>query len=160
MDESSHRIAPNIKKGWYLRGKNTQTKINYTREKFYSFGALGGNGIFYCKFYDAANTDCFLDFIESLQKQFGKVLLFADNVAYHKSNGVKKFLKKVKKDVVIKYFLPYTPELNPIEIQWRDIKKSTANQYFSNCVEMRDIIRCVLNSREVKVVKLFDYLTL
>lgn len=119
-----------------------------------------GNNIFRCKFYQKANTDSFLDFVESLQKQYGKVLLFADNVAYHKNNRVKKFLKKSKRDVVIRYFPPYTPELNPIEIQWRDIKRSTANQYFFNCVEMKDSIRCVLNSREVKVVKLFEYLTL
>ena len=159
MDESSHRIAPNIKKGWYLKGKNIQTATNYTREKFHSFGVLG-NHIFCCKFYDKANTNCFLDFVESLQKQYGKLLLFADNVAYHKSNRVKKFLKKSKGNVIIRYFPAYTPELNPIEIQWRDIKKSNANQYFADCKDMREFIINVLNSGEVKVIKLFDYLTL
>ena len=69
LDESTNRIAPNMKRGWYLTGEHTTTQINYTREKFQSFGALGNKGVFFCKFYDKSNTDSFLDFIKSLQKQ-------------------------------------------------------------------------------------------
>ena len=158
MDESSYRIAPSIKQGWYLKGKDSQARINFTRDKFYSFGALTSN-LFCCKFYQKANTDSFLDFMESLQKQYGKLLLFADNAAYHKSNRVKQFLAESKGDVVIRYFPKYTPQLNPIEIQWRDIKKSIGNSFFEDASTMQDTIKNVISSGEVSVVKVFKYLT-
>ena len=83
---------------WYLvGGEHVVAPINYTREKFHSFGALGNNNVFCCRFYDVTNTDSFLDFLKLLQKQFGKkLLLFADNASYHKSNSVKKFIKESK----------------------------------------------------------------
>ena len=36
LDESTNKIAPNIKRGWYLTENNITTPINYTREKFQS----------------------------------------------------------------------------------------------------------------------------
>ena len=48
LDESTNKIAPNIQHGWYLTGEHTTTQINYIREKFQSFGALGNNDIFFC----------------------------------------------------------------------------------------------------------------
>lgn len=159
MDESTNRIAPNIKRGWYLTGEHITTPINYTREKFHSFGALGDDGIFCCRFYDTANTDSFLDFIEILQKQYGKkLLLFADNVSYHKSNRVKEFLKKSKRKVIIRYFPAYTPELNPIEMYWRGEKNGNANTFFANGFEMKKHMQKRLDNGDVRVVKLFKYL--
>jgi len=82
--------------------------------KFHSFGALGNDGIFCCRFYDNANTDSFLDFIAILQKQYGKkLLLFADNVSYHKSNKVKKFLKESKRNIIIRHI-----HLNSIQLRY------------------------------------------
>ena len=159
LDESTNKIAPNIKREWYITGEYTITQINYTREKFQSFGALGNNNVFFCRFYDKPNTDSFLDFLKLLQKQFGKkLLLFADNVSYHKSQKVEVFLKKSKRKIKIIYFLPYTPELNPIEIQWRDEKKGTANQFFANGSEMKKHMQKRLDEGDVKVVNIFKYL--
>ena len=103
-----------------ITGEHTTTQINYTREKFQSFGALGNNAVFFCRFYDKSNTNSFLDFLKSLQKQFGKKpLLFADNASYHKSNPVKEFLKTSKGKVFISYFPTYTPELNADTVERR-----------------------------------------
>lgn len=159
MDESTNRIAPNIKRGWYLTGEHITAPINYTREKFHSFDALGDDGIFCCRFYDTANTDSFLDFITILQKQYGKkLLLFADNVSYHKSNRVKEFLKKSKRKVIIRYFPAYTPELNPIEMYWREEKNGNANTFFANSAKMKKHMQKRLDNGDVRIVKLFKYL--
>lgn len=141
-----------------MRGKNITTKINFTREKFCSFGALG-DGSFHCKFYKKTNSDSYIDFLKTVQKKYGKVLLFADNAAYHKSNKVKSYLDSVKNDVKVIHFLKYTPELNPIEIQWREIKKNLGNQFFVNTDEMKQCIRKLLKTGDVPVVKVFKYLT-
>ncbi|MGH2612238.1 MAG: IS630 family transposase [Rhabdochlamydiaceae bacterium] len=158
LDESTHVIAPNVRRGWYIKGKNIATAINYTREKFCSFGALGADDFAY-RFYEKANSDNFIDFLKHLGKKYGKVLLFADNVAYHKSGKVERYIRSTKGDTVIRYFPGYTPELNPIEIQWREIKKNLGNQFFAGTDEMKDCIRKLVRTGKVPVVKLFDYLT-
>ena len=98
--------------------------------------------------------------MKSLQKKHDKVLLLADNVSYHKSNNVKRHLKSTKYSVVIIHFPKYTPKLNPIEIQWREIKKNLGNQFFAGTDEMKNCIRRPIRTGDVPVVKLFNYLTL
>jgi len=158
LDEATHVIAPNVKRGWYLKGKKITIKINFTRERFCSFGALG-NDSFHYRFYEKANSDSFIDFLKSVEKKHGKVLLFADNAAYHKSCKVMTHLTSTKHDVKIIHFPKYTPELNPIEIQWREIKKNLGNQFFADTIQMKQCIKQLLKTGGVPVVKLFDYLT-
>jgi transposase len=155
LDESTYVIAPNPRRAWYPRGKNIVTRINYTRKKFCAFGALGA-GI--PLFYDTANSGNFVDFVKSLQKRYGKILLFADNAAYHKSVTVRKHLEASKNAVKIIHFPRYTPELNPIEVQWRQIKHNLGNQFFSDTNQMKNCFDELIQRGEVPVVKLFDYL--
>jgi transposase len=97
--------------------------------------------------------------LKSLEKKYGKVLLFADNVAYHKSKKVKRHLKSTKRSVVIIHFPSYTPELNPIEVQWREIKKNLGNQFFADTGKMKECFDDLLRTGQVPVIKLFEYLT-
>ena len=150
-------IAPNARHGWYPKGKEITTPINYTREKFCSFGALGASRFHY-RFYDKANSDSFIDFLRSLEKKYGKVLLFADNVAYHKSGKVRRYLKSTKRSVVIIHFPRYTPELNPIEVQWREIKKNLGNQFFADVNQMKYCIKRLVRTGAVPIVKMYEYL--
>ena len=86
-------------------------------------------------------------------------MLFADNVSYHKSGIVKEFVKESKRKIIIRYFPAYTPELNPIEMQWREEKKCTANTFFADGSDMKNHMQKRLDSGDVKVVKIFKYLT-
>ena len=46
--------------------------------------------------------------------------MFVDDPVHHKSAMIREAFEG---DVVLEYFPPYTPELNPVEVQWRVIKK-------------------------------------
>jgi transposase len=105
-----------------------------------------------------ANSDSFIDFLRSLQKRYGKILLFADNAAYHKSSRVKEHPRSTNGCVRIIHFPRYTPQLNPIEIQWREIKKNLGNQFFTDTNQMKNCFIQLIQTGEVPVVKLFDYL--
>ena len=115
-DESSHIIGWNVKNGWYPKGRPVTTAVSLSRRRFYSFGALSVDG-FCCAFYDRADSDSFCGFLELLHKRFGRVLLFADNASYHGSAAVREKLKELGGSIVLRYFPPYTPELNPTEGQ-------------------------------------------
>jgi len=49
---------------------------------------------------------------------------------------------------VLGYLPPYTPELNPVEIQWRMIRRGTDNRLHGNTEEMRESIRAMLDNGE------------
>ena len=87
------------------------------------------------------------------------MLLFVDNASYHRSGKVQDEIKKLGRKVALRYFLPYTPELNPTEGQWRILKGHTANTLYGTVDEMKESIRRMLCNGEVKVAKMSRYLT-
>jgi len=99
--------------------------------------ALGG----LCAGSQRANSGIFIGFLEELRKRFGRILVYLDNAGYHKSTAVKKYLDDQRGDVVLRYLPPYMPELNPVEIQWRMIRKGTGNRLYGNTEEINESIR-------------------
>ena len=49
-----------------------------------------------------------------------------DNASCHKSKAVMKYVESVGDDVELEFIPPYTPQLNPIETAWRDLKRRPA----------------------------------
>ena len=67
-------------------------------------------------------------FPEALRQKYGKVAFATDNAVSHKSRLIRKYLKSTGGDVVLICLPPYTPQINPIEIQWRMIKARLADR--------------------------------
>ena len=53
---------------------------------------------------------------------------------------------------------PHTPQLNPIEIEWREIRAAIADIFFGSLDKMRDAIMVWFHNREIPIVKLFEWL--
>ena len=128
-----------------------------SHKRFHAFGALSADG-FYCAFYDRAGSDNFIDFLGKIHKKFGRVLILADNASYHKSAKVRKAVKRFNGDVVIRYFPRYTPELNPAEGQWRNMRRQTANRLYESAGDMKKSIRKMLRTGEIITARMSDYL--
>ncbi len=131
--------------------------LTLSRQRRYMFGVLAVN-IFYYMFYDKTNTDSFCDFLENVHEKYGKVLIFLDNASYHKSVGVRETLEKYKGEIILEYLPPSTPELNPVEIQWREIKRRLSAKVFDTLDEMEQSVRNLFTSGEILPVKMFRYL--
>ncbi len=156
-NEALFILGWNVKNSWYPVGEPVYTPVSLSRKRFYAIGALSKNG-FDCLFYDKANTGTFFDFLKTLRCKYGRVLLFVDNASYHKSAELKRKMAKWKKDVVIKYLPPYTPELNNSEGQWRGCKKAVANCLYKTVGGMQKSLRAMLRRGEIKVVKMNKWL--
>ncbi len=57
------------------------------------------------------------------------------------------------------YLPTYTPEINPVEIQWRMICKGTGNRLYGNTEEIKESIRTMLDNGEAGPVKISACLT-
>ena len=60
---------------------------------------------------------------------------------YHKGKIIETFLQENKNRIWLRYLPPYSPDLNAIEIVWRETKKdATHNRYFQF---MRGLTRAI-----------------
>ena len=57
------------------------------------------------------------------------------------------------------YFPPYTSQLNPIEIQWRILKDMLAGRYFESAGDLVSAVTNLIDSDQMKPVKLMNYLS-
>lgn len=159
LDECTFVIEPYAPYGWFLKGSNPSIKTNYTRKRFHMFGALGTRS-FYMQFSKKINKDTFLEFLKKLLKKRGKILVLMDNARWHKAKTVQKFAKENRHRIKFVYFLKYTPELNPIELRWKEIKKELGAMLFFNTKDMKSVVKRTAKNKEFFTNKMFDYLCL
>ena len=79
---------------------------------------LTGNGYFLVMPY--CNTACMSIFLKQLSEKYRDdiILLCCDGAAWHKSAGL-----ELPDNIVLFHIPPYTPEMNPIEQIWKEIRK-------------------------------------
>lgn len=99
-----------------------------------AFGAVSRehNPRFHFQFSEKFNAQTFLKFLRRLiRHEARKVFLVLDNVGYHHARLVTDWAE-ANADKIELHFLPaYSPDLNPIEILWRQTKRSaTHNRHF------------------------------
>ena len=68
------------------------------------------------------------------------------------------FLGEMAGRIKIYYFPPHTPELNPIESQWKVHKKATGNRTYENVEEMQESLRTMHEGKQIQIAKMRAYL--
>ena len=138
--------------GWRRTGGRYTVKSTFSKQSVKMFGALGKDG-FYMRPADALNSETFIEFLKELQQTYPKFAMILDNAGYHKSLMVSRFIGSTGGDVKLIYLPPYTPQLNPIEVQWRVLKRLLAGRYFEGVDELRDAIVQIVQN-EMKAVEI------
>ena len=80
------------------------------------------------------------------------------NVSYHNSQTMKGYACGLKGKLVRIFTLKYTPQLNPIEMLWRDLKHALAGGYFESIDELKAAITDMVNAGELDPPKLMNYI--
>ncbi len=124
FDESGFSLEPCIPYAW----QETGTVIEVPARKSGRINVLGfmnrKNDLHAYTFTQSITTDvviaCVNAFCQTIKQ---KTIVIMDNSSIHTSEAFAEYLPKwKKKGLIIKYLLPYSPELNLIEILWRQIK--------------------------------------
>ena len=94
---------------------------HHIREYRYAYGAvepLTGESFFLVMPY--CNTDCMNVFLKKLSEAYADdhIIFVCDGAAWHRSNDL-----VIPENVQILYLPPATPEMNPIEQIWKEIRK-------------------------------------
>lgn len=95
---------------------------------------------------NAQNFQVFLDEFSSMYRDTLNIVVL-DNGRFHKAGAL-----KIPENVVCVFLPPYSPELNPIERLWENMKCNMAWKLFGNVEEQQNYVAIVLNSYDAQKI--------
>ena len=137
QDEAGFGRINKPKYCWCPKGDRPSVPCQHVREYRYAFGAvepLTGDSCFLVM--PRCDTICMNVFLEELSKKFRDdvILLCCDGAAWHKSKTL-----VVPENIILFHIPPYTPEMNPIEQIWKELRKrGFRNELFATLAKVVD----------------------
>ena len=157
IDAASLQDSPSSKRGLRRKGGHDTVTTNYSRKSTHIFGALG-DGTLHVEFHDDLKAKSYTDLVDSVQQKYGKVGIIADSARAITGKTMRDHIAATNGNVEMIHFLPHTPQLNPIEIQWREIKRAIADIFFGGLEKLQEAVMRMLKNGEIAIVKMFDWL--
>jgi len=106
---------------WCFPGLRPNVPCHHIREYRYTYGAvepMTGDSLFLVLPY--CNTDCMNIFLQQLSEAYpdDKIIFVCDRASWHRAKGL-----KIPSNIRLVFLPPATPEMNPIEQIWKEIRK-------------------------------------
>lgn len=105
-----------------------------------SFGFYPINGTPVIGFRAHSKQESVRSFLKRIRKANpnGRILLILDNFKSHHARTVVAYAKRL--NIVLVFLPPYSPDLNPIEFIWKDIKRVISKEFIKNPGKLKRII--------------------
>lgn len=152
QDEAGFGRINKPKRCWCPKGIRPVTPCHHIREYRYAYGAVSpedGESFFLVMPY--CNTKSMNVFLQKLSEAYPDdfILLAVDNAAWHRSTAL-----IIPYNIDLVPLLPYTPEMNPIEQIWKEIRKlGFKNEIFQTLNLVVDRLCDTINSLSCDIVK-------
>ena len=158
FDACAKTDSPSARRGIRTRGGSDTVSTNHSKKSIQMLGMLGDEtlDLMFSKTYNSGDT---LRMIRHVHKKYEKVYCLMDNAGSNTAADVLKYAAGSGGGVVLRYILPHTPQLNPIEPQWAAIKGGVDGTYFGDFGSMQICIKKALENGEIPVVRLQEYMT-
>lgn len=160
QDEAGFGRINKPKYCWCFKGLRPIVPCHHIREYRYAYGAVEpqtGESFFLVLPY--CNTDCMNVFLREMSSAYPNdaILMVADGASWHKAKGL-----EIPKNIEIIPLPPYTPEMNPIEQIWEEIRKrGFKNEIFQTLDKVVDRLCntiCSLSSSTVHSITARDWI--
>ena len=151
-DEGGFGRINKPKRCWCPKGVRPHVPCHHIREYRYAYGSAEpktGESFFLILPY--SNSDCMNLYLEELSKEYARdyILLVLDGASWHKSKSL-----KIPDNIRLLYLPPYTPEMNPIEPLWKEIRKDGfKNELFATLDKVVDRLCDTINTLTVDTIK-------
>ena len=137
QDEAGFGRINKPKRCWCAKGHRPTVPCHHIREYRYLYGAVSPlDGEMFSLVMSGTDTACMNIFLDQLGKAYPDdyIMLVLDNAAWHRSKTL-----EIPENIELYPLLPYTPELNPIEQIWEEIReKNFLNEVFANLSKVVD----------------------
>ena len=144
-DEAGVEGQAHIGKTWGLRGKTPNIRASGRRTKMNVLSLVTAQGrLEYAVEKGRIDSDVFVDFLDRVTAGRERpLILLLDRVSFHTSKTVRQYVRENRAQIRI-YFLPkYSPEFNPAEQLWTEIKK---NRLGKQSIKSQSDLRTKLNA--------------
>jgi transposase len=140
-DEAGVRTDYHSGTTWGEVGRTPIVKGTGNRKSVNMVSAVSPRGKLYFKFLDGnTNAATFTGFLEDMLHDIsGIIFLIVDGHSAHTAAATRKFAEKNKDRLRLFYLPPYSPELNPDEWIWKNIKHDHAGKMAARTIdELKD----------------------
>jgi len=133
-DEASFGRINKPKYCWCFPGLRPTVPCHHIREYRYAYGAvepLTGESFFLVM--PSCDTECMNVFLEKLSEKYtsDKIILVCDGAGWHRANAL-----IIPENIQLVFLPPATPEMNPIEQIWKEIRKLGFKNEIFNSLEL------------------------
>ena len=157
VDEAGVMRGTSLGYGWRQAKSRDEVRTGFSTKAVRLFGALGRDRI-HVKAVERTNSETLVEFLKELRQEYGRLIILLDNASCHRYKAVNEFVKSTCGEIKLAYLPPYTPQLNPIEIQWRVLKEMLAGKYFESTDDLVGAITDLIDSGQMRPVRLMKYL--
>jgi len=156
VDQTRKTIGCDLYRSWFPRGERVNLPFWRRSKGVKLLGAVSDEQEFFAtEVSNRFTSDVTIRFLRALQDEFGeKIHVLLDNASYFKSQQVRDFVKETQIEVT--YFPRGSPDLNPVEECWRQLKRTLGNRFFGSIDELRPAVTTAL--RQINPPKITDYL--
>ena len=140
-DEASFAQWGSLSYTWSPKGKQPTVKTSGKRKAYKIFGLIDYfSGAFFYKAHTGRfNSDSYQTFLtEVLAKTKQPLMIIQDGARYHTSKAMQQFFDQHADRLTVHQLPAYSPDFNPIEYLWRNIKKQATHlRYFPTFADLQ-----------------------
>jgi len=141
QDESSFYQSGTVHTKWSKKGSKPILKIYGTHSRLNVFGVINPiTGQSHFQYIKRLNAECFISYLKAIRREYSesnRIFLIIDNAPGHRAKKVDTYLKQESTIRLVK-LPPYSPDLNPIETVWREVKKDVVyNTFYPLMIDFR-----------------------
>ena len=143
QDEARFGRINTIQKCWCMKGIIPTVTQQLVREYTYVFNAVcPETGNVFSLIMPHADSEAMNIFITTLAEQQidERIILCIDKAGWHTTTQL-----KIPDNIIVWFLPPYSPELNPVELLWRELRgKYFNNKTFKSMTEVEDHLEFAL----------------
>ena len=139
MDQASPQTTDNKQRFWFF-GKPTIAK-NTAKYKANTFGFYPVNGKEVVEFMESSKKEQVCNFLRFIRDKnpIGPIVVILDRLPSHRSAFTRRFAKAL--DIHLVFLPPYSPDLNPIEIIWKSVRRFVSRIFPTSEQSFKESIR-------------------
>ena len=114
------------------------------REYIYAYSALSPQtGDCYSMISPYCNTEAMNEFLQQLSVQYKnyRIIIILDKAGWHISQSL-----EISDNIKLLHLNPYSPELNPVELLWREIRRKYFHNIFASLDEVENTLKQALSN--------------
>ena len=151
QDETRVGLKTIFGKTLTLKGVKPIGKHQWKRENYFIYGVVEPKTgrLFWCEF-SHLDGDCFEKFLEEVSRQYPDEvhIIQVDNAGAHIKNNM-----KIPDNVILIFQPSHSPELNPIERLWQELKDFLEWKIFKDLDDLKRVARDFLESRTPSAIQ-------